>query len=80
MNKNKKIAKTMTAAMAGVMLVQTGGYPVLANEKEETVYVQADARGDVTDIIVSDWLKNTSKSQSIRDQTDLSDIENVKGE
>ena len=58
MNRNKKIVKTMAAAMAGVLAIQAGAYPVFAEEKEETVYVQADAEGAATDIIVSDWLKN----------------------
>ncbi len=48
--------------------------------KDETVYVLSDAEGSVEKIIVSDWLKNTSGSQTLRDQTDLSDVENVKGD
>ena len=38
MNRNKKIVKTMAAAMAGVLAIQAGAYPVFAEEKEETVY------------------------------------------
>lgn len=47
--------------------------------KEETVYVLADASGAVNQVIVSDWLKNSEGGNSIRDISDLTDIENVKG-
>lgn len=47
--------------------------------KEETVYVLADARGAVSRIIVSDWIKNADGSGSLKDATDLKDIQNVKG-
>lgn len=49
-------------------------------DKEETVYVIADANGTVTKTIVSDWLKNKEGSDTIRDKTDLRDIENVKSD
>ncbi len=48
-------------------------------EKEETVYVKADASGNVENITVSNWLKNTEGTDSLKDYTTLSDIENVKG-
>lgn len=48
--------------------------------KEETVYLITDANGNVTKTIVSGWLKNGSKSNEIQDVSDLSDIENVKGD
>ena len=66
--------------MAGVLAVQAGAYPVFAKEKEETVYVQADAEGTATDIIVSDWLKNEDGQSSVEDRSDLKDIKNVKGD
>ncbi|MDE7285849.1 MAG: hypothetical protein K2N55_03245, partial [Lachnospiraceae bacterium] len=47
--------------------------------KEETVYVLADANGSVTQVIVSDWLKNASGSESLMDRSGLSDIQNMKG-
>ncbi|MGX8774825.1 MAG: hypothetical protein ACSW8G_07210, partial [Bacillota bacterium] len=48
--------------------------------KEETVYVVTDAAGTQQDVIVSDHLLNKDKSKTIADETNLSDIENVKGE
>lgn len=47
--------------------------------KDETVYVLAGADGSVQKIIVSDWIKNALKENSIADKSGLSDIENVKG-
>lgn len=47
--------------------------------KEETVYVLADASGTVSQVIVSDWLKNSEGENSLTDISDLTDIENVKG-
>lgn len=47
--------------------------------KDETVYVLAGADGSVNKIIVSDWLKNSDGSALLRDTTDLTDVENVKG-
>lgn len=48
--------------------------------KDETVYVLAGADGAVQKIIVSDWLQNQLGSQTLQDKTDLTDVENVKGE
>ena len=47
--------------------------------KDETVYVLAGADGSVQKVIVSDWIKNALKEDSIADKSALSDIENVKG-
>jgi X-X-X-Leu-X-X-Gly heptad repeat protein len=48
-------------------------------EKDETVYVICNADGSVSKVIVSDWLKNGTKADQITDQTDLQDLEVVKG-
>lgn len=48
--------------------------------KDETVYVIAGADGSVQKIIVSDWIKNSLGSASINDNSQLTDIENVKGD
>ena len=86
MNRNKKILNvTMAAGMAAVL----GTTPVLAAaqeadnavSKEETVYVNATAEGDVKDITVSDWLKNSGAAEGeVSDVSDLNDIKNVKGD
>ena len=49
-------------------------------EKEETVYVNADASGSVKEITVSAWLKNGSGLSELTDVTNLTDVVNVKGD
>lgn len=49
-------------------------------EKEETVYIIADSAGKAETTIVSEWLKNPGGEETIQDMSDLSDIENVKGD
>ena len=49
------------------------------NVKDETVYVLASADGSVQKIIVSDWIQNALGSDAIDDVTQLTGIENVKG-
>ena len=49
-------------------------------QKDETVYVLVGADGSVKKIIVSDWIKNTLGSASLKDKTELSDVVNVKGD
>lgn len=48
--------------------------------KDETVYVIANADGSAKKIIVSDWIKNTLSKASITDNTELDNVENVKGD
>ena len=85
MNRNRRIA-TVTVA-AGMAAVLTAGTVMAAQEtgdqisKEETVYVNAGAEGAVTDVTVSDWLKNSGTTKGeLTDTSDLSDIKNVKGD
>lgn len=47
--------------------------------KEESVYVKADASGNVKKTTVSEWLKNSEKG-TISDTSELKDIKNVKGD
>lgn len=49
------------------------------NVKDETVYVLAGTDGSVRKIIVSDWIQNALGSDAINDVTQLTGIENVKG-
>jgi putative membrane protein len=48
--------------------------------KDETVYVIAGPDGTVEQVIVSDWLKNGQGLSELEDQSDLTDIEVVKGD
>ncbi len=47
--------------------------------KNETVYVMTGTDGSVEKIIVSDWIKNGTESDSVLDRSELKEIENVKG-
>ena len=81
--KNKKNKKRVYTGIAVGMAAVMGGVPASAAaeaSKEETVYVNADALGNITDVTVSNWLKNKESSDSLQDKTELHDIENVKGE
>ncbi len=49
-------------------------------DKEETVYVISDAKGNAKEVIVSDWLKNPEQKETLSDVSDLEEIENVKGD
>ena len=49
-------------------------------DKEESVYVNADASGKTSKITVSDHLRNPDGASTLEDSSTLSDIENVKGD
>ena len=48
--------------------------------KDESVYLLSDANGSVYKTIVSDHLANADGAATIEDQSNLSDIKNVKGD
>ena len=80
--------KSVSAVLAVALVFgQTGTLSFAKTEtdtvktsKEETVYVISGADGAVQKLIVSDWLKNTGKETTLSDLSELTDIENVKGE
>lgn len=81
--RKKALNRALAAAASLVLCSSMAIVPVYAadsQEKEETVYVKADAEGNTQTVIVSDWLKNKKKSKEIKDASDLTDIENVKGD
>lgn len=49
-------------------------------EKSETVYVKAGADGSVSEIKVTEWLKNSKNGDVIEDFSILKDIKNVEGD
>lgn len=49
-------------------------------QKEETVYVVASPDGSAKSVIVSEWLKNKDGAATLTDSSDLTEIENVKGD
>ncbi len=54
--------------------------PVMAYTKEESVYSKLDNNGMVYQTTVSNHLKNTEKSELLKDISDLMNIENVSGD
>lgn len=47
--------------------------------KDETVYIFEDSEGNVSDVIVNEWLKNPEGKDVLTDSSELKDIENVNG-
>ena len=78
----KKQVQALLAVMAITLSVSLPVTTVWAAvpEKDQTVYVNADEKGNADNIIVSNWLKNTSGDTSLTDNTALKDIQNVKGD
>ncbi|HCJ07659.1 MAG TPA: hypothetical protein DHV96_04630 [Lachnospiraceae bacterium] len=76
----KTYAFGLSAAMVMAMLT-TGNISYAAGkiEKEETVYVTQDSDGSVSEITVSDCLKNVGKND-VKDKSNLTNIENTKGD
>ncbi len=86
MNRNRKIIERAGRSVisglliTGLVLGNSGMIQAVEKvEKQETVYVTANAGGDVEDIVVSDWLKNSGINGEVQDSSQLKDIENVKG-
>ena len=69
-----------TAEAAEIMKRAAGRSAGGSVEKEETVYVNADAGGTVKSITVSSWLKNGDGAEELTDVTRLTDVVNVKGD
>lgn len=75
----KEYEETEQNLLTEVVMNETGDGGKEA-DKEETVYVITDAAGNIQETIVSDWLKNKDGTPRIVDATNLTNIENVKGD
>ena len=85
MNRNRKlnrISKTVISGLLVTSLVVSNGAYANAQKisKDESVYLNADESGATTKITVSNWLKNAGINGMINDESDLKDIQNVKGD
>ena len=80
--KVERIGKTIVSGLVISGLVLGNGAFVQAErvKKMESVYVNADASGNAKKITVSDWLKNAGIGATVKDQSSLKDIVNVKGD
>lgn len=72
--------KRLCAVLLSLALCCALACPALGEtDKDETVYILADAQGAARKIIVSDWLKNPQGADTLPDVSTLESIENVKG-
>lgn len=76
-NKDNKIKETKTEEAKATTTAADENKEI---SKDETVYVLAGSDGAVKKIIVSDWIKNKLGKAKIKDKSQLSNIENVKGD
>lgn len=78
----KTCAITLSAVMVLGMAVGAGNVSMAAGkiEKEETVYVNQEADGKISEVTVSNWLKNVTGTGDISDVSNLTEIENIKGD
>lgn len=85
MNKNRKLGRMGKTVVSGLLVTSL----ILGNAtlidakkitKDESVYVNAAANGDVTHVIVSEWLKNAGIGGTLEDESELKDITNIKGD
>ena len=80
--RKRRLSKALAMFLAAALTIPAA-VPVAASEstadKEETVYVKTDANGEEKTASARDWLKNFSGEAKIKDATDLTDVENVKG-
>lgn len=77
---NPEIMSKSDEELSDVLENSIGLSENIDSDKDETVYVIADAAGNKQDVIVSEWLKNTDGEATIKDSSNLTDIENVKGD
>lgn len=79
----RRIAQSTLSAALVLSLVLSNSSFIEAKKisKQESVYVNAEADGTVSQITVADWLKGSADiNGTIRDESDLSGITNVKGD
>ena len=74
----KMVTKLISSTLLFSMLAYSAA-PVLAYTKDESVYSKLDNNGIAYQTIVSNHLKNTEKSELLKDISDLMNIENVSG-
>lgn len=75
----KKIGTKLISSTLLFSMLAYSATPVMAYTKEESVYSKLDNNGIAYQTIVSNHLKNTEKSELLKDISDLMNIENVSG-
>lgn len=74
-----KATQELKETAENVLADHTTDFEDTGFSKEESVYVKADASGNVKKTTVSEWLKNPEKG-TVSDTSELKDIKNVKGD
>ena len=75
----KKMGTKLISSTLLFSMLAYSASPVMAYTKEESVYSKLDNNGIAYQTIVSNHLKNTEKSELLKDISDLMNIENVSG-
>ena len=75
----KKVGIKLVSSILLFSMIAYYVTPVMAYTKEESVYSKLNSNGAVYQTIVSNHLKNSEKSDILKDMSDLMDIENVSG-
>lgn len=75
----KKMGTKLISSTLLFSMLAYSAAPVWAYTKEESVYSKLDNNGIAYQTIVSNHLKNTEKSELLKDISDLMNIENVSG-
>lgn len=75
---NKTILKTISSALLCTIVAYQ--VPVLAYTKDETVYTKQKSNGENYNTVVSTHIENNEKLDTIKDMTNLLNIENTNGE
>ena len=75
----KKMGTKLISSILLFSMLAYSAAPVWAYTKEESVYSKLDNNGIAYQTIVSNHLKNTEKSELLKDISDLMNIENVSG-
>ena len=76
----KEIGTKLISSTLLFSILAYSALPVMAYTKEESVYSKLDSNGMVYQTTVSNHLKNTEKSELLKDISDLMNIENVSGD
>lgn len=76
--------RILAVALSAAMALTVTSAPAFAADsdltKDETVYVITEASGEPNEVVVSDHLINTMEADTISDESNLEDIQNVKGD
>ena len=76
---NRNVKRCLSALIAAALMCLSV-LPAMAEDKKETVYAFADAKGNVNSVTASIRLYNDDKRDELRDFSTLKDIENIGGD